>query len=157
MDTAALDLSGLTEHGDILELDDSRRLRLLIEPDDISPMDEINGCDAYGKVAWVERSRDYTHAAPRPEGFDGSACKLWTAAGDQFWWQPYRDGKDVADTPEERQLIRDLMSWGFSYVAVVLEKRCDFGHWHEVEHHGCGGCDSVYPELISDLVGEVLG
>lgn len=54
MDTAALDLSGLTENGDILELDDSRRLRLLIEPDDISPMDEING-DAYGKVAWVSR------------------------------------------------------------------------------------------------------
>ena len=97
MDTATLDLSGLTEHGDILELDDSRRLRLLIE------------------------------------------------------------GKDIADTPEQRQLIRDLMTWGFSSVAVVLEKRCDFGHWHEVEHHGCGGCDSVYPELISDLVGEVLG
>ena len=152
MDTAALDLSGLTEHGDILELDDSRRLRLLIEPDDIAPMEHINGCDAYGKVAWVERLQ-----SPRPEGFDGSACKLWTATGDQFWWQPYRDGKDIADTPEQRQLIRDLMTWGFSYVAVVLEKRCDFGHWHEVEHHGCGGCDSVYPELISDLVGEVLG
>lgn len=156
MDTATLDLSGLTEHGDILELDDSRRLRLLIEPDDISPMAHINDCDAYGKVAWVERSRDLIWSAPRPEGFDGSASKLWTATGDQFWWQPYRDGKDVADTPEQRQLIRDLMSWGFSYVAVVLEKRCDFGHWHEVEHHGVGGCDSVHPELISELVDEAL-
>jgi hypothetical protein len=97
----ALDLTSLTDDGDTLELPDGRTLRLRIEADlDTNLFEQPN--EAYGKVAWVERNRSTGRPYPRPDGFDGSAEKLYTSRS-PYWWQP---PKDIIDRDKARQLVK---------------------------------------------------
>jgi hypothetical protein len=155
-----IDLSSLSADGDTIELDDGRKLRLRIEADDTSVMDSEL---FYGEFAWVERSRDYVHATPRPEGFDGNAEKLWTAGGDQYWWQPPRGDYELSakrgskEFDEFRELIRDLMSWGFKQVGLELLDGVDAYHRPVVkEAQWLGGIDSLEGGYLADVLSDLL-
>lgn len=110
-------------------LDDGRSLRARVVPDDCDAFAEINGSEAWGRVAWVQTDRCTGHDRPRPDGFDGDAMKLQTMRGDRFWWQPLLD---VWGTPREQwtaevrrqeaDKIEELVTFGFK---VVILELCD--------------------------------
>lgn len=87
-----MDLSKLTQDGDTLDLEDGRKLRLRIEPDqDYDPFEDT---DVFGKRAALNAgSHNLTGERERPEGFDGNAEKLLDYQGYGFWWQPPQDVK----------------------------------------------------------------
>lgn len=139
-------------------VDGDLRWTLKVDYDDIPASSEINGCDAYGKVAWCERDRYTRFDAERPQGFTGAAHKLRTSTGDAFWWEPYRDeGGDTADSPEFRQLVIDLMSWGFHYVSLKLETKGCCGHFHETGFAAMGGIDDVGVEYLTSITLDFIG
>lgn len=118
-------LAQLDDDGDTVELDDGRTLRLRIETDDESPFDHINGCDAYGRVAWVERYRGdhYRGQATRPDGFTGRAVKLHVMGGDAFWWEPYYEGGAYTPpTSAEQAWMAELVTFGFKGVTLELRE-----------------------------------
>lgn len=150
------DFHDLSDDGDTFDLPDGRTLKLRIEVDQDA---SINDYDCYGKVAWVE-SRRFGYAA-RPDGFDGSAVKLWAPQnGDQFWWMPYRDEVGgIYDTPEARAIVEDLMAFGFKDVGLeLIETVTDsYDNEHDVvaDTAWIGGVDKFYPELLDDLLAEL--
>lgn len=143
--------AALSDDGDTFELAGGQKLRLRIEVDQDT---EINDSDCYGKVEWIQRGH---HQDPRPDGFDGKARKLW-GASDPFWWQPW-DGATDAQIAEFIPLLRELMEYGFKVVVLeLLEVTTDSrGGEHEVEiDRAClGGVDAFYPDLIGELIGEL--
>lgn len=152
-----LDLSDLTHDGDTVEINDRFRLRLMIEHD---PDSSINDYDCYGKIEWCDR---YHYHGTRPAGFNGAARKLW-ASSDAFWWQPW-DTKEWAALTHEQQtrhltLVRDLVEYGFKQVGLALEEEIqDYawrGHWTRVDEVWIGGVDEPYPELVRDLLDLML-
>lgn len=138
-----------------------------------SGFDTINGCDTYGKVAWTERRRDAYQGcfsgrqdhAPRPAGFTGAAEKLSTYRGDTYWWEPYRDGTRIYNTPEDRQMVKDIVNHGTQVVTVErLERLTDsYGTTHTVvaNRASVGGVepflnDAYLTNLIGDLLAELI-
>lgn len=157
---AALAREGLRQDGDMLTLPDGRRLRLTVERDDCT---SINDFDCYGKADkfshdWRDMQR------PRPEGFTGAARRLEIDRGVWIWWEPYRDESKVYDSPEDVRLARDLLHYGFSRVGVmVLEPLTDSQgriHWCEVDSKWLHGIDDAtgdyLAEVVADLTWEVL-
>jgi hypothetical protein len=142
----------LTEDGDRVELDDGRRVVLVIEPDqDTSIFDEQGEGVWCGRLEWVayRDGRD----TPRPTGFDGRARKLHTRDGFVWWQVP-------ADVPQESirgmgQQIIYLIEYGYLVVGLKVWERCDHAEWHEVDATYRGGVDAFYPELIEELAGEL--
>lgn len=158
MNLTDIDTSSLTDDGDTLELTDTFRLRLRIECDEDS---SINDYDSDGRYEMAARDPH----APRPEGFNGAARKLWTAESGAvpFWWQPW-DAAEFEALPEDVKSeylwrIRMLVTYGFKHVSLRLEQcvEDDFGgeHWVEAGYAGLGGVDEFYPELIDDLASEL--
>lgn len=148
----AAKLAELNDDQDTVELDDGRSLRLRIEPDDIDAFDHINGCDAYGRVAWADHYRGdhYRGQSPRPEGFTGRALKLRTMGGDAFWWEPYYDASDgpyAAPTSAERGWMEDLVTFGFKGVTLELRETAtdsrDNEHTVTVERASLWGIDTL--------------
>jgi len=150
----------LTEDGDTLELGDGTRLRLKIEPDDRSPMEEMNDSDCYGRLGWGRPDR-YQYGEVRPADMDGNAEKLHFSQGyTAIWWQPPEDVKRTDPIfGELRRQVITLLEEGFYLVIVKLEERCDHGDWHEINNAALGGCDSIdqpyLGEIVTDLAEEV--
>lgn len=107
----------LVDDKDEYALDDTRALRLRIEPDDISPMD-LWQPECYGKIAPVEWSRWENKQLPRPDGFDGRARKIETRDGG-WWWQPPVDVSDE-HVPLLMSLVTSVIREGFWSIGVEL-------------------------------------
>ena len=153
-----IDLSALTDVGDTLELDDGRRLRLVVEHDEHT---RINDFDCYGRTD--EYSYGYTwpegHRA-RPDDFDGNAEKLSYDRNTWMWWQP---PSDVSRGSDEFRALRshviDLLERGFDRIGLELLGDNDFyGRPIVLDATWLGGCDSTdvtdyLPDLLVDLLG----
>lgn len=138
--------------GGSIELDDGRIIRAKVVPDEIA---SISDSDCYGKVSWVDR---WNSQAVRPDEFDGKACKMWTQH-DQYWWQPPED-VPTESLQELKNLVSDLMSYGFSGVVVELCSGVDaYNRPIVVDVRSLWGIDSVgngyMGEVVSDLVSEL--
>lgn len=116
MDTSAVDYDKLNSDGDTVELPDGRELRLSVEPDDVNPFEEY---DAYGRLEW---QRYGTYGPVRPDGFTGTAEIVERDGNSALWWQPPVDGpvRGSEHWSAFRQLVSDLMSYGFHSLAVEL-------------------------------------
>lgn len=147
------DLSQLTDSGDILDLDDGRRLRLLIEPDDIDPFAEF---DVYGKAASVGgRTNDYGYHV-RPHGFNGNAEKIWIS-GDQVWWQPPDDVKRTDEGFDEfRSHVIELLTFGMTGVVLeVLQGEDAYSRPIVVKVASLWGIDSLDNGYLAEVLGEL--
>lgn len=157
-------IADLTDDGDTHTLSDGRTLRLGIRPDDVSPMEQINDADCWGRVAWGVRVPGERWER-RPDGFDGAARKLADTRDGSVWWQP--PGPEViGPVPWDAETLRaegakvaELIEDGFSLVSLrVIETVADsLGHEHSVELAATylGGVDKFYPELIAEMAGEL--
>jgi hypothetical protein len=145
---------------------DDLRYRFKVEPDDISSMEYINGMDALGRVAWPVSNR-YTGSEERPPDFTGAARKFGpTPYHDTIWWEPYREGHKVYDSPEDVAFVRDLLDWGVVYISVVVTRTCEccdsqVGVLHEtlggIESPLCGDGNFDYlAECFDDLLPETI-
>lgn len=99
--------------------DQSRRITCEVTAD---PDCTINDFDCYGLIGWGRKHPDTGHEQ-RPTGFTGAAQKLDTRDG-PIWWEPYREGHKVYNTPEDRRAVRDLLEFGFSYVVIQVWTHC---------------------------------
>jgi hypothetical protein len=167
-------LAQLVDCDDVVYVDDDTRVRLLIERD---PDTSINDYDSDGKVsecAYDYRDREYRQ---RPDGFTGRARKIEVDRGLVMWWEPRDDLMGWQDEAGdwhhakwdqlprhiqqlELQRITDLLRDGFKQVGLRLEHRIidtayNSAVWHQVDTAWVGGCDSVYPELIAYLAAEL--
>ena len=144
-----------TNDGETVELADGRALRLKVEHD---PDTDINDYDCYGKVAWVETDRN-TGYTIRPEGFNGRARKVW-ARSDAFWWQPPADVSDE-DLSSMAHHVAELVEYGFRvYVVELLGREEDtdaVGHRPVLDVHAIGGVDTEDPSYVAQLVEEMAG
>lgn len=139
-------------------------LTFTVDTDDISPMEHINDCEAYGKVEWGRRNRD-TGRHERPEGFTGAACKVYSDGRDYIWWEPYREGSKVYNSTEDRLVVEQLLRDGFFYVRLGVQERCSIVgsdgrvigiRYEEVDCHGCGGIDDDSPEVLEEFLTDFL-
>lgn len=156
--TTTLDLSDLTDDGDLMELPDGRTLRLRVEVDmDYDPFVDM---DYYGKIASLDR-----YGRQRPEGFTGNAEKL-SIFNDVIWWEP-PTGPDFGvkrsdpGFKEFRSLVQDLASFGGKVVTVeVLDGKDAYGRPIVVGVASLGGIDSLengyLAEVVKELVDEAL-
>jgi len=150
----------------IAETDEGFRFTFGREYDDRGVMEHVADADCYGKLGWPEPvSRWEPHGQTRrPDGFTGAARLFGaTPMHDAIWWEPYRDGKKVYDSPDEVRFMRELLDWGFVGVWVKVERRESCGHWHECAHESLWGIESptigagnyeYLAEIYSDLISE---
>ena len=112
-------LDALDEDGAVVKLDDGTALRVRIEPDYDT---NINDFDCYGAVEPAStRYNDYEEGPRRPDGFDGNAEKIEYARGAWMWWQPPADiPRTDPAFPKFRDAVRDILEMGFS--GVILER-----------------------------------
>lgn len=105
-------------------------LRIEWQPDDCSPFDHF---DCYGRIAF---SKD------RPVDFDGSAEKI-RRGRDTVWWLPYREGRKVYNSAQDRRRVVDLLEYGLQFLdlAVYGPAVSDFG--------------AVFCKLVSASIGGV--
>lgn len=156
IDLATIDLDELDEDGATVELEDGRRLRVRVVADEDA---SVNDYDCYGRIAWVEKDRDYGRDKPRPEGFDGRAHKLSTYHGERFWWQPPWDmGMPADDLARSRGQIVELVEYGFH--GIILELLDGEDAYHRpivVDVASLWGIDDVGSEYVREIVGELVG
>lgn len=154
--TTTPDLTDLDHDGATVDLPDGRTLRVRVETDHDTTIDDF---DCYGQTAWVEYDRDTGSASPRPDGFDGRARKLHAYGGDAFWWQPPFD-MGMADDPEtvrkNADLVVDLVSFGFKGVILeMLDGEDAYGSPIVRGVASVWGVDDTAEEYVRDLVGEL--
>lgn len=141
-----------------MELPDGRTLRLRIEPDTDS---SVNDYDCYGKTS--QYAYDYVRDshAPRPDGFDGNAEKIEVDRGYWVWWQPPKDiPRSSEHFPKFRQNVIDLLQMGFMSVGLeVLDGTDAYNQSIVVETQWLGGVDTTengyLAEILSDLAAEL--
>lgn len=142
----------LREHGDALELDDGRTLRLLVQSDqDWQPFEEI---DCYGSIYAVNRWGN----GDRPSECDGNAEKL-SILHDVVWWQPPIDGPKRGEPGFAgfRQLVIDLASFGGHVVTVeVLQGEDAYHNAIVVDVASLSGIDSLDGGYLEEVIGELL-
>lgn len=153
-------MEALTDDGDTFQLSDRESLRLRIAED---PYSSINDYDSDGSVEWTSNN---DHGSVRPDHFTGTARIIQRDHNSALWWQP--PGADIiGDIPwtaeqmrTEEARIRDLIENGF--LIVTLELRETLRDLANGDHEVCvtrasvGGVDKFYPELISELVAEIV-
>jgi hypothetical protein len=164
IDTLIKDLATTYGYSEV-KVGDKFVLKFSAESDiDISPMEHINDCDCWGRVAWGARNRD-TGRQERPEGFTGAACKVYQDGYDVIWWEPYRDDSRVYNSPEDRRSVERLLADGFYYVCLDVMELCtvigadgrEVGRrYEEVASFGMGGIDTLEGGYGEDLVGQLL-
>src|ERR1035437_10345370 len=135
--TEALDLAQLRGDGDTLELADGRMLRLKIEVDQDT---SINDSDVYGHVE--QYSHDYIRDGHEPRPADGP--KRGTLEFGTF-----------------RRQVRDLLEMGFSGVTLELCSGTDaYGRPIVINVASLWGIDSFEGgylfEVVAELAAEVL-
>lgn len=143
------------------DLADGRKVRIRVEVDQDTSVSDF---DCYGKVEWIGRNLyDYDgRRKGRPDGFDGNAEKLWTyeSGAESFWWQPPKDGPKRTD-PEFaafKQLVRELVTWGFKGVVVEVLDGEDAYHRPIVRDvASLWGIDSLDDtDLLAEYVSDLL-
>lgn len=148
-------LEELTDDGDTFELSDGRTLRLRIEPDAGTT---INDFDCYGKMS--KYAFDYVHDAhaPRPDGFNGNAEKIQVDRGYWVWWQPPDDiPRSSEQFSEFRRMVRDLLEIGFYQVGLELLDGTDaYGRPIVVKQEWLGGVDSIEEDHLADILSDML-
>ncbi len=133
--------------------------------DDIAPMEYVNDMDALGRLAWPVVDR-YTGRENRPDDFTGAARKFGpTQMHDAVWWEPYREGHKVYDSPEEVTFIRDLLDYGVVYISLKVSKVCEScGQLEEITRDSLAGIESpligkgnwdYLAECFNDMVPEM--
>lgn len=117
----------LTDDGDTVHLseyegfsdDDTRILRLRLEPDDMTIMDEAGEGVWCGRLAWDDRNVNDYGWRRRPDGFDGRAEVIYRDRGDRMWWQV---PDDIAPGSEAhaslRRTILDIIEYGY-HIAII--------------------------------------
>lgn len=114
-----------------------------IEPEDYGPMKYVNDMDGLGRLAWPVRNR-YTGRDERPPDFTGAARKFGpTQMHDAVWWEPYREGRKVYDSPEDVAFMRDLLDYGVIWLDLKVSRLCDCcDQLVEVARETLGGIES---------------
>lgn len=141
---AALAADELRWDGDTVELPNGEELTLHVEQDpDHSVYDEDPEFVGHFAEARVDRwNGDYVQ---RPSGFDGGAMILRGLNFNPVWWQPPKD------------MTRDNVLKFRDWVVERLEDGyCIVGVEYRGETAWIGGCDDVYPELVSEQAAEVM-
>lgn len=154
----ALDHDGATY--ELLDGYDGRSLLLTIESDqDIS----VNDFDCYGRVEWVDdrQQNDYGYPVGRPAGFDGNAEKLHVGRGcDACWWQPPAGSdRGTVEFRDLRQLVEDVLEYGFATYVVELREGTDhYGRPIVIDSESLGGVEPgpVDTYIVDQLVADIL-
>jgi hypothetical protein len=159
-----IDLDKLADDGDTIDLEDGRKLRLRIMPDEDASVFDV---PFYGEFAWVKRDSWTGRDQERPDNFDGNAEKMSTYSDGNYWWQPprgdyamtaKRGSKEFADF---RQIVKDLVEYGFCGVVLeLLDGEDTYGRNIAVEHEALWGIDSLnhgcyLAEIVRELAGEL--
>lgn len=152
----------LWAEGDSVEVEDGLLLRLKIEPDFETSIEDF---DCYGKIAPVTGSRYGGKLGivggfdDRPDGFDGGA-EIISGRDGRYWWQPPTDipierGSD--EWRKYRQSIADLIEFGFVVVAIQVCDGTDyFGNPIVVDVENLCGVDSIDSDYVHTIVTELL-
>jgi len=135
------------------ELPDHHFLTFSLLPDDLNPFDH---CDCHGSIVW--------HAGDqRPPNMDGSAEVLNRRHSEKLWWQPYREGKRVYNSPKDRQMVLDLIEYGLQYAMLTLHGPARTS-WNqviiEIENASISGLEPFpeadhLQEIVKDLLSEL--
>lgn len=152
LDSLVKDLERNAERATYLLGDGSERVVVTLKPDDWG--DVSHDEDWIGKVAECSDGGWYRHK-PRPDGFDGFARKVRDERGDVYWWQPPADavGNDALLDELRRDLV-EILTFGYVMGVMVLERRCEFGGWHEVRS-SCIGLQHPTNLDLSMIVSEL--
>lgn len=150
-------IQALVSHG-TLELPNGDVLQFTELPDDDT---RVGDFDCYGKVEHLWRTSGHTQ---RPNGFDGMAEKIHTGR-DEYWWQPPADlrsgwvGSEIR--PQLRNLVRDILTYGFSVYKVELCRGTDaYNSPVVVDYATIGGIEPFGDDddkvgYVADLVAEL--
>lgn len=146
------DLSTLRYDGDTIDLGNGRSLRLSIEPDQDTSVNDDSVC--YGQVQWTN--------GDRPESFTGLARIIERDRGSNLWWQPW-DGATEQQATEFLPTLVELITYGFSVVGLHLRETISdsLGHDHTVtiDSTYLGGVDDIssnyLPEILSGMIHEL--
>jgi hypothetical protein len=159
MDTLEIDLSDLTEDGDIIDLEDGRKLRLRIESD---PDASVNDYEGDGRVEWT---RNNYYGAVRPSDFTGRARIMDRDHYSTLWWEPPTPEMvgcvwTEQQLREEESRIRLLLQDGFCVVTLeLLDGKDAYGRPIVTEAQSLGAIDSLdngkLAEVLSDLLAEM--
>lgn len=149
----------LREDGDEHVLANGYTFVLKVEPDEGT---SINDYDCYGSVSYINRHDN----GVRPSNFTGAAEKLTTYHGDTYWWEPYREGHKVYNDPKERQMVLDILSYGYYVYTVEVYETCAIVNaagrtvgytTHRVDASSLGGIEPVLErDTVKDVVEQVL-
>ena len=152
----AADVGELTDHDDELELPGGYRLKLVVESDPDSQIEDSG--DWFGRLEWA---KDGDYGSRRPDGMDGRAKILerdrWSGS---FWWQPPTDiGPEHLDGLESS--IRQIMRDGYYWVALELRppacESCRCAEPPTISQWGIGGVDDIGAEYIRELTRDLVG
>ncbi len=133
--------------GDTVELPNGETLTLHVEPDqDSSVFDEAGEGMWVGMLEWTHRTNDYGWPI-RPDWADGGAEILQRDHNSALWWRPLEDClRDRELRNKLRATLCELLEYGYSIVGVE----------YRGETAWIGGCNDVYPELVSEQAAEVM-
>lgn len=152
-----IDLTPLTDDGDTLDLGDGRILRLAVEPDFVTTLDDY---ECYGRISEGRYNPD-TGRHERPRDFDGNAERINTIFG-PCWWQPPVDvARATSGFALLRNTVSDIASYGFRVVTLEYADGVD-AYGHPVVRHftNTGGIEPFTTAdeirfIVSDLWAEL--
>ena len=134
------------------------RWRVRLVPDEGTT---INDFDCYGKAS--KYALDYWRDGQkeRPADFTGAARKIEIDRGYWVWWEPYREGHKVYDSPEDVRQVTDLLRRGFMVVSISHQTKCQgCDEWGQEIAQSLGGIDSIKDAdlncVIQDIVHEIM-
>jgi len=149
-----MELDKLRTDGDTIDLNDGRVLRLRIEVDQDSTVEDAP--DYYGLVGWSTTDRDTGHQR-RPSNMNGSAEILRRDHRAHLWWQPPADVEQDSRS-ELRNLVADLCEYGFKGVVLELcEGEDHYGAPIVRDSASLWGIDSLEDGYLLTVVGELWG
>lgn len=149
-------LKDLNSHGDTLDLGDGRTLRLVIEVDEDTT---LNDYDSDGKVQWT-RSNVYSGHSTRPDGFTGRARIIIRDGNNSLWWEPYFELTEEQIKAEQPRIV-DLVTYGWKVITLEILQGEDFyGKPIVVNAATLGGVDlsgddNYLASVVSDLASEL--
>lgn len=174
----------LTEDHDkyVADRDDGQwTFRLRIEHDDLTVAD-IEDPEVFGRYQYGEYGRERDRN--RPDGFTGAAVKIASESsqGDFYWYEPPKDFRrfkgsgftsvEEWEAAKARNLVyvRNLLSWGYIYIAVSLTHERPDGYKRSWSSPGIGGVESstglwgedlknhqaYVATIIADEIGELI-
>ena len=149
-----MELDKLRTDGDTIDLNDGRVLRLRIECDPYSTVEDAPDC--YGLVGRSTTDRDTGHQR-RPSNMNGSAEILRRDCRAHLWWQPPPDIEQDSRS-ELRNLVADLCEYGFKGVILELcEGEDHYGAPIVRDSASLWGIDSLENGYLLTVVGELWG